>query len=119
MRTLSYHQIVSDGVISASCVRLNGGGLNRVMLITLTDKYIISINPISYVFNTKGELDPIMITDLPVEELQELENTGEAYFSGVGSVKHYTLTSQIHERLNRKLTINGADYNPTKTYTKE
>ena len=110
MKTISYKQIVNDGVISASCVRLNGGGLNRVMLVTLTDKYVLSINPISYIFNARGELDPIMITDLPTEKLQQLENTGEAYFNGVGNVKYDIYTAQIHEKLGRKLVINGEDY---------
>lgn len=110
MKTISYKQIVNDGVISASCVRLNGGGLNRVMLVTLTDKYVLSINPISYIFNERGELDPIMITDLPIEKLQKLENTGEAYFNEVGNVKYDIHTAQIHERLGRKVVINGDDY---------
>lgn len=111
MKVIDYKEIIREGIIASKCVRLNGGGLNRLLLVTLTNKYILSINPLQYQMNDKGELDLIEVTNTPREKLQELESNGSTYFPEFCSTVKYTLSNtQIHEITGKKLIINGEDY---------
>ena len=113
MKTVLIDEIKNEGVLVVKGVRLNGGGLNRVLVVTLTNKYILSCNPLQYMFNDKGELDVIKVAldDESFKVLLAYERDwkafpyGDKYFLDVRLGDYDIDNGQLHE-----IKVNGLDY---------